>query len=167
MSDPTPKVWLCKHCGERVDPTLEICWSCGWDRDGKQIPLEVEVARKQYATCPECQYNLHGIGEVKACPECGFHIDRDRVDTITNKPADQQITIVKLREKRGRWMRRLNVGFFVAIALFFAYLFLQSLRQEIAARFAVTALIASLGWVVLCLIQILSILITPIDLGRR
>ena len=30
-----PKAWLCKHCNERVDPTMALCWSCGHDRDGE------------------------------------------------------------------------------------------------------------------------------------
>ena len=29
-----PRAWLCKHCGERVDPTMGLCWSCGYDRLG-------------------------------------------------------------------------------------------------------------------------------------
>jgi hypothetical protein len=35
MADPPPKAWLCKHCGERVDPTMGMCWRCGHDRNGE------------------------------------------------------------------------------------------------------------------------------------
>lgn len=35
MAKSTPRAWLCKHCGERVDPTMAMCWSCGHDRNGE------------------------------------------------------------------------------------------------------------------------------------
>lgn len=44
MADTTPKVWLCKHCNERVDPTMAMCWSCGYDKQGTpQQDLQVEI----------------------------------------------------------------------------------------------------------------------------
>lgn len=35
MSQAQPKAWLCKHCNERVDPTMAICWNCGHDKQGE------------------------------------------------------------------------------------------------------------------------------------
>lgn len=35
MSNTTPNAWRCKHCNERVDPTMAMCWSCGRDRNGE------------------------------------------------------------------------------------------------------------------------------------
>lgn len=35
MTETTPKAWLCKHCNERVDPTMAFCWSCGRDKLGE------------------------------------------------------------------------------------------------------------------------------------
>ena len=72
MSETTPKAWLCKHCGERVDPTMELCWSCGRDRDGKLDPadfinqVDVDVTR-----CTACEYLLKGNTDATVCPECG------------------------------------------------------------------------------------------------
>ena len=37
MADSTPKAWLCKHCNERVDPTMAWCWNCGCGKDGEPI----------------------------------------------------------------------------------------------------------------------------------
>ncbi|MEM6504372.1 MAG: hypothetical protein AAF711_02790 [Planctomycetota bacterium] len=45
MTKAAPKAWLCKHCGERVDPTMAWCWSCGRDKLGElQQDVSVDLA---------------------------------------------------------------------------------------------------------------------------
>src|SRR3954466_6785156 len=38
-----------------------------------------DVAETLY--CPDCNYDLRGIGEADRCPECGLAIDRDELAT--------------------------------------------------------------------------------------
>ena len=31
-------MWTCPKCGTKVDPSFEVCWSCGTSRDGEEDP---------------------------------------------------------------------------------------------------------------------------------
>jgi len=31
-------MWTCPKCGSKVDPSFEVCWSCGTSRDGVEDP---------------------------------------------------------------------------------------------------------------------------------
>ncbi|MFI4862372.1 MAG: hypothetical protein ACIAXF_17035 [Phycisphaerales bacterium JB063] len=67
-----PKPWRCLHCNERVDPTMELCWSCGHDREGVAQPaLFVDVPEAGVVICTRCAYDLQGNPEAERCPECG------------------------------------------------------------------------------------------------
>lgn len=72
MPEPNHTPWRCKHCNERVDPTMALCWNCGHDRAGVAQPAmfvhEVDV---DTSVCAACQYDLKGNPEATACPECG------------------------------------------------------------------------------------------------
>lgn len=69
-----PKAWLCKHCNERVDPTMALCWSCGHDREGKPLEDFDTDETMPFTRCPQCQYDLRGNLEALACPECGTQL---------------------------------------------------------------------------------------------
>lgn len=72
MSDATPIAWLCKHCGERVDPTMDLCWNCGHDREGVAHPsIFVEPVFVDLTRCGRCEYPLKGNPDATHCPECG------------------------------------------------------------------------------------------------
>lgn len=72
MPDTTPRAWLCKHCGERVDPTMDLCWQCGYDRKGNANPsIFVEPIAIDLTRCGACRYSLKGNSEATHCPECG------------------------------------------------------------------------------------------------
>lgn len=72
MDKPTPKAWLCKHCNERVDPTMELCWNCGRDRQGELEPADfVNQVDVDLSRCTACEYLLKGNDGAKCCPECG------------------------------------------------------------------------------------------------
>lgn len=72
MPDPTPRAWLCKHCGERVDPTMDLCWNCGHDREGVAHPtVFVEPVEVDLTRCGNCEYELRGNPDATHCPECG------------------------------------------------------------------------------------------------
>jgi hypothetical protein len=34
-------MWTCKKCGAKVDPSFDVCWSCGTTRDGVEDPTFV------------------------------------------------------------------------------------------------------------------------------
>jgi hypothetical protein len=34
-------MWTCPKCGNKVDPSLEVCWSCGTAQDGTEDPTFV------------------------------------------------------------------------------------------------------------------------------
>lgn len=71
MSDAQPKAWRCKQCGERVDPTMELCWHCGHGRSGKPDEIIQEADAKPFKRCPQCEYDLRGNPDADHCPECG------------------------------------------------------------------------------------------------
>lgn len=78
----TPIAWLCKQCGERVDPTMACCWSCGCDRSGERVVrLEDDLIAVDLDVCPECGYDLRGTSKSRPCPECGFVLPDDEVVT--------------------------------------------------------------------------------------
>ena len=31
-------MWTCPKCGSKVDPSFDVCWSCGTSRDGTEDP---------------------------------------------------------------------------------------------------------------------------------
>ncbi len=31
-----PAAWICRHCGESVEPGFDLCWHCGLPRDEVQ-----------------------------------------------------------------------------------------------------------------------------------
>lgn len=73
--DDQPKAWLCKHCKERVDPTMELCWSCGRDQAGEYDESWYrEVGPGAMEACPKCDYSLIGSTDKQQCPECGLHL---------------------------------------------------------------------------------------------
>lgn len=73
MSNATPKAWRCTLCNERVDPTMDLCWSCGADRDGQYDKTWYRrVGPGAMESCPQCDYSLVGSTDTQQCPECGY-----------------------------------------------------------------------------------------------
>lgn len=93
MAKNTPRAWLCKHCGERVDPTMEICWQCGYDREGNAPAEEpYALAAGLITSCPTCQYDLRGNANASVCPECGVELPKSSTEIVLygarkNKPS--------------------------------------------------------------------------------
>ncbi|MFK7788392.1 MAG: hypothetical protein AB8C95_02720, partial [Phycisphaeraceae bacterium] len=57
MNDSILQAWLCKHCNERVDPTMAWCWKCGHDKLGTlqedlSSAIDSELLIRQGATSP-------------------------------------------------------------------------------------------------------------------
>lgn len=48
-------MWTCPKCGTKVDPSLEVCWSCGTTADGVEDPTFV---RADAAPVPESPLDL-------------------------------------------------------------------------------------------------------------
>jgi len=48
-------MWTCPKCGTKVDPSLEVCWSCGTTPDGVEDPTFV---RADAETAPEGPLDL-------------------------------------------------------------------------------------------------------------
>lgn len=72
MTDIQPNAWLCKQCGERVDPTMDLCWHCGRDRLGGLNPKDfVNQVDIDLSRCTACEYTLKGNAGATQCPECG------------------------------------------------------------------------------------------------
>lgn len=77
MSDATPKAWLCKHCGERVDPTMAWCWNCSHDSEGKHVVFDAPaIGDGLLEHCPNCRYDLRGNSDATHCPECGQELPK-------------------------------------------------------------------------------------------
>jgi hypothetical protein len=36
-------MWTCPKCGSKVDPSFDVCWSCGTSRDGVEDPTFVRA----------------------------------------------------------------------------------------------------------------------------
>lgn len=56
------RMWRCNKCGEAVEDSFEVCWSCGTSRGGVEDPefhAEVDVA--DTATAPETGRGLGGF----------------------------------------------------------------------------------------------------------
>ena len=72
MAEDVPRAWLCMHCGEQVDPTMDLCWNCGHDREGVAHPtVFVEPVEVNLSHCVRCGYALKGNPDALHCPECG------------------------------------------------------------------------------------------------
>lgn len=67
-----PVSWRCLNCQERVDPTMDLCWNCGHDREGVAQPaLFVDKAPSDITICAQCRYDLKGNPDATDCPKCG------------------------------------------------------------------------------------------------
>ena len=72
MPNAQTESWLCKNCGECVDPTMDLCWACGHDREGQMHPtVFVEPVEVDLTRCGVCEYPLKGNPDATHCPECG------------------------------------------------------------------------------------------------
>ncbi|MEM9414213.1 MAG: hypothetical protein AAGA29_01890 [Planctomycetota bacterium] len=66
------KPWRCLNCREHVDPTMALCWNCGYDREGVAQPaMFVDEVDVDTSVCATCLYDLKGNPDATACPECG------------------------------------------------------------------------------------------------
>lgn len=45
-------MWTCTKCATKVDPSFEVCWSCGTGRDGVEDPTFVSADSAQPALSP-------------------------------------------------------------------------------------------------------------------
>ena len=45
-------MWTCPKCGTKVDPSFEVCWSCGTTADGVEDPTFVAADAVEPAASP-------------------------------------------------------------------------------------------------------------------
>jgi hypothetical protein len=45
-------MWTCPKCGTKVDPSFEVCWSCGTTSDGVEDPTFLPADAEQPAESP-------------------------------------------------------------------------------------------------------------------
>ncbi len=45
-------MWTCPKCATKVDPSFDVCWSCGTGRDGVEDPTFVSADAAQPAPSP-------------------------------------------------------------------------------------------------------------------
>lgn len=96
VQDKDVGAWTCPNCGEQLDATFDLCWSCGTQRDGAvsdDFDKAVEVAPITH--CRQCGYPLRGLISPR-CPECGAFTDV--IDTKdTESPLDHWFGWTQLR----------------------------------------------------------------------
>lgn len=108
-SVPTARAWRCKHCSERVDPTMACCWKCGFDPEGNQaITLIPAIVMSRPDFCEECGYELRGSDGSQTCPECGEKVRDTEVAFHDSEIASTSIGDKKLAAKHLR-LRRLTL----------------------------------------------------------
>lgn len=106
-SVPIARAWRCKHCAERVDPTMACCWKCGFDREGNQaVVLTPAIVTGRPDFCEGCGYDLRGSHGSPACPECGEKVRDTEVAFPDSEIASMSIGDKKLVAKHLR-LRRL------------------------------------------------------------
>ena len=132
MSETTPKAWLCKQCGERVDPTMAFCWNCGYDREGHLAVDLGEEDSNPFLTCPQCGYDLRGNPDAEVCPECGFklRLSHAHKDLYWVAPDEQIGPVAKLFRSP---MRMLPIA--VGLWLFFGLLYLSDKEVYFSTRY--------------------------------
>lgn len=82
-------MWKCKHCAKDVDQDFDVCWNCGYSKNGKPPSKEVrdqlratqdeQKADRESEQASRNQVRSGGNTTLTKCKECGSKISRKAV----------------------------------------------------------------------------------------
>jgi predicted RNA-binding Zn-ribbon protein involved in translation (DUF1610 family) len=137
MPDPDDHTWQCPNCNEQVDDTLEVCWQCGCNWEGKVDPDFQPIFKKQTQTiCDHCGFALQDVTALQ-CPECGHEIKE--IQAYSNKGSSLPSRSFFLHAWGLLWLFGPIVAIFCAVVSMigggsaFAAVFLTIIMLAIAA----------------------------------
>ncbi|MEM9347154.1 MAG: zinc ribbon domain-containing protein [Planctomycetota bacterium] len=145
MTKAIPKAWLCKHCGERVDPTMAYCWNCGRDREGLLVVDLGQEESNPFLTCPECGYDLRGSRGAEVCPECGFQLKLSQAHKeLFWVPSSDQVGPISGLFRSPKRMLPIVVGCW----FFFGLIYMTDKEVHFSASDSPSNVVGYLQWIV-------------------
>ena len=70
-------MWQCMKCGQKLEDSDKVCWSCGTAKEGTHAPNVQDEATQdddKILFCPKCGAKLPEEGERHFCPKCGIKL---------------------------------------------------------------------------------------------
>ena len=95
-------MWTCPKCGSQVDPSFEVCWSCGTTPDGVEDPTFVkadDVAADESPADLDMPTGEDPIPDLPAPPsgdlvECYWALDLMQAKFLADQLTDQGIPAI-------------------------------------------------------------------------